>query len=229
MDNLEKFRICRSCKRLVPATKNSCDTCGRQMNGIAMVKTKAEAQLAKLLSLNSENAEKPKEEAPELVRVCPVCHTVNPGMARKCQKCHEDISDVERVPENHEEVSSPKEIPVEKAPALEDTPKEFPEIMSLDGKKALSISSESNVIGREGLLQDYLDSHAWVSRRHAEILIKCDGIYIKDLNSTNGTFVDGTRLLEGEEKLLTDNAEIGLGDDGLKGHLDDASYFRFHS
>jgi CRP-like cAMP-binding protein len=51
-----------------------------------------------------------------------------------------------------------------------------------------------------------------VSREHIEIVTQPDGIYLRDLGSSNGTWYNGTQL-EGTPVRLDDGAEIRLGTD----------------
>jgi hypothetical protein len=51
-----------------------------------------------------------------------------------------------------------------------------------------------------------------VSREHIEIVRQPDGIYLRDLGSSNGTWLNGTQL-EGTPVRLEDGAEIRLGTD----------------
>ena len=66
------------------------------------------------------------------------------------------------------------------------------------------------VIGREGCNLN-LAGDRQVSRRHAMIEKKEDGIYITDLNSRNGTFLEGKRLSPHQRRRLDANAEVLLG------------------
>jgi hypothetical protein len=50
-----------------------------------------------------------------------------------------------------------------------------------------------------------------VSRTHAVLRFLKDGVTITDMNSANGTFVNGTRLEPNNPQLLKDNDEIRLG------------------
>jgi pSer/pThr/pTyr-binding forkhead associated (FHA) protein len=50
-----------------------------------------------------------------------------------------------------------------------------------------------------------------VSRRHARILQRPDGVYIEDLNSTNYTILNRIRLQPGQTYPLKDGDEIRLG------------------
>ncbi|MCI0702422.1 MAG: HD domain-containing protein [Planctomycetia bacterium] len=56
--------------------------------------------------------------------------------------------------------------------------------------------------GRLGSLEIVLDDSS-VSRRHAEVRHSDDGWYVRDLESTNGTYVNGVRIGPGEQPLKT--------------------------
>ena len=53
---------------------------------------------------------------------------------------------------------------------------------------------------------------ARVSRQHLEIFAKSDGLYVRDLGSANGSWLNG-RQLGGEPVRLEDGAEILVGPD----------------
>ncbi|MCL4877136.1 MAG: FHA domain-containing protein [Anaerolineae bacterium] len=77
------------------------------------------------------------------------------------------------------------------------------------------------VLGRAGngtsRLRDFVDldkfraSELGVSRRHAVICRQDGELYIRDLNSTNHTFVNGMRVPEDRDFLLQAGDEIALG------------------
>jgi FOG: FHA domain len=54
----------------------------------------------------------------------------------------------------------------------------------------------------------YID-HSSVSRQHARIVVHTDGVTLEDLDSRNGTFLNGRRVSEPEA--IQDGALIGLG------------------
>jgi len=70
--------------------------------------------------------------------------------------------------------------------------------------------SQNFVIGRNREVCDLVISDQGVSRQHAEISVSSSGIYIRDLGSSNGTFVDGQRLT-GEFLPFPMNATLTLG------------------
>jgi len=51
-----------------------------------------------------------------------------------------------------------------------------------------------------------------VSRRHAMISCKEGKYLIKDMDSTNGTIINGSFLKRGKEIILNDKDKIGIGD-----------------
>jgi DNA-directed RNA polymerase subunit RPC12/RpoP len=76
------------------------------------------------------------------------------------------------------------------------------------------------IVGRQVGKDDFLidDSYKEVSRRHCRILRKADGIYIEDLNSANGTFVNGKEVVI---KKVSNKDLITLGgEDGYELKLD---------
>jgi hypothetical protein len=71
------------------------------------------------------------------------------------------------------------------------------------------INGQTYTIGRRGDI--CLDSPA-VSKLHAAIIIKNDRIYLRDLNSTNGTYlVNNDSLVDFEEGYVTPNRPIAIG------------------
>jgi pSer/pThr/pTyr-binding forkhead associated (FHA) protein len=58
---------------------------------------------------------------------------------------------------------------------------------------------------------DVVLTDSYISGRHAEITTDNAGIYLTDVGSTNGTVVNGQRLVAHEKQLLLDGDEIQLG------------------
>ncbi len=74
--------------------------------------------------------------------------------------------------------------------------------------KVYSIKKNEVIIGRNPESDLVLDDPL-VSRKHCKILIKENSIFIKDLNSTNGTFLNGKRISFSEIK-VGDEISIGI-------------------
>jgi FHA domain/Transposase domain (DUF772) len=56
-----------------------------------------------------------------------------------------------------------------------------------------------------------LAPYTHVSRRHAELMVCPEGVWVRDLRSHNGTFVDGERLVPNQGFLVETDASIRFG------------------
>src|ERR1700757_1361932 len=68
----------------------------------------------------------------------------------------------------------------------------------LNGSRAgdcYTLASDKTVLGRDAEC-DIVLPRTTISRRHAQIVHDADGYYVEDLDSLNGTYVDGTRIIE---------------------------------
>ncbi|GAB2678049.1 FhaA domain-containing protein [Thalassiella azotivora] len=79
-------------------------------------------------------------------------------------------------------------------------------VIDVDGRR-YQLTSRSTVLGR-GSEADLLVDDPGVSRRHAEIRLEDGGAVIRDLGSTNGTYVDGERR---DAARLVDGSTITMG------------------
>ena len=94
-------------------------------------------------------------------------------------------------------------------------------IMKFNGTviKELRIDQDEIIIGRDSGNDVQIDNVA-VSREHAKI-IRCQNYYlIEDLNSTNGTFVNGKKI---SKKFLKEDDEISIGKHSLQVILEERS------
>ena len=60
----------------------------------------------------------------------------------------------------------------------------------------LKVKKTTNVVGREGTCDVYVES-GQVSRKHCLLQVTERGLLVRDLESTNGTFVNGIPMTEG--------------------------------
>ena len=60
----------------------------------------------------------------------------------------------------------------------------------------MKVKKATNVVGREETCDVYVES-GQVSRKHCLLQVTERGLLVRDLESTNGTFVNGTPMTEG--------------------------------
>lgn len=71
------------------------------------------------------------------------------------------------------------------------------QLIPKEGGPAITLHKAITVIGRSAKLCDLVVNHTSVSKQHC-MLVKTDGlIYMRDLGSTNGTRVNGQRVIRG--------------------------------
>ena len=143
---------------------------------------------------------------------CPECGFVNPEGANYCQKCGAYLSR----PEGGDEPSTLtykiaetgdferidiEELVEEQGAAIV--------IRSGGGRsgESFAVDRERMSIGRTPDAPIFLDD-VTVSRNHALLVRRRDGLYIDDLGSLNGTYVNRRRI---ESHLLADGDEIQIG------------------
>ncbi len=91
----------------------------------------------------------------------------------------------------------------------------------IDGRTLVLPASTQLIIGRgdptatsrdpDVDLAPYNATEMGVSRQHIELTWKNDLIYVVDMGSTNGTLLNGQRLLTGIARLLRDGDELVIG------------------
>lgn len=99
---------------------------------------------------------------------------------------------------------------------LEEAKASAPVLVVISGRplgKSFFLTSSSMVLGRD-LTADISIGETSISRRHTEFLIDASGIYVQDLGSTNGTFLNDQKL-EAKQK-LSDGDLVRCGSTILK-------------
>ncbi len=75
------------------------------------------------------------------------------------------------------------------------------------------------MIGKDRRWCDYWINDVAISRHHAEIIIENNEYYIKDMASTNGTFVNEEKLQPGSKVKLENGTKIKLADEDFVFYL----------
>lgn len=75
-------------------------------------------------------------------------------------------------------------------------------------ERAMPVTSEPLVLGRDASRPFFLPD-ADVSRSHCELRLVGDTVLVRDLGSTNGTFIDGSRVTAERELPLSSHLQVG--------------------
>jgi pSer/pThr/pTyr-binding forkhead associated (FHA) protein len=143
---------------------------------------------------------------------CPECGFVNPEGASYCQKCGAYLARAEG-----EDQATTMTYTVDDEGEM--TPVDIDEVVAKAGAalvvrsgggragESFTIEGDRASIGRTPDATVFLDD-VTVSRNHALIVRRRDGLYIDDLGSLNGTYVNRRRI---ESHQLADGDEIQIG------------------
>jgi hypothetical protein len=145
---------------------------------------------------------------------CPECGFVNAEGANYCQKCGAYLQ---------QRTEGSKEDPTTVTYRVDDTgdmhPVDIDEVVQEAGAalviragggragESVTIEEDRMTIGRTPDASLFLDD-VTVSRNHALLVRRRDGVYIDDLGSLNGTYVNRRRI---ESHKLVDGDEIQIG------------------
>jgi pSer/pThr/pTyr-binding forkhead associated (FHA) protein len=83
---------------------------------------------------------------------------------------------------------------------------------SLELGTGIPVDSEPITIGRGSQNSLVLDGDDFASASHARIEARGDGVWVQDLDSTNGTFVNGSRVVGAERLSPGDVLRVGETD-----------------
>ena len=143
---------------------------------------------------------------------CPECGFVNPEGANYCQKCGAFLADAADRPSGEtteayevDETGEVKPVDLQRVKAEGGTLA----IRSGGGRagEVFNIAGERMTIGRSPDAEIFLDD-VTVSRNHALLVRRRDGLYIDDLGSLNGTYVNRRRI---ESHKLQNGDELQVG------------------
>jgi hypothetical protein len=83
---------------------------------------------------------------------------------------------------------------------------------AIDENTEFVLDSAGISIGRGGPNEVRLDSDDFASAQHARVEPRRDGVWIEDVGSTNGTFVNGVRLSRARKLAAGDLVRVGETD-----------------
>ena len=86
----------------------------------------------------------------------------------------------------------------------------FPYLKSAIGEETIIINKAKFTVGRQQDISDHFINNKNIGRLHAQISYLNNKYYITDMDSTNGTFVNGSRILSNKEYLLNNNDKVAL-------------------
>ncbi len=143
---------------------------------------------------------------------CPECGFINPEGANYCQKCGafvgraEGTEDPSTMTYTVDETGDMQRVDIDEVVAEAGAALV---IRSGGGRagESFSVDDERLSIGRSPDAGVFLDD-VTVSRNHALLVRRRDGLYIDDLGSLNGTYVNRQRI---ESQILDDGDEIQVG------------------
>jgi hypothetical protein len=143
---------------------------------------------------------------------CPECGFVNAEGANYCQKCGAFLGEAKESGQGDTtEVYQLDESGELRAVDLDDVTHEGATLVIRAGGgragEAFNISGERMTIGRSPEAEVFLDD-VTVSRNHALLVRRRDGLYIDDLGSLNGTYVNRRRI---ESHQLQNGDELQVG------------------
>ena len=134
------------------------------------------------------------DTAEALVKICPACKEENPISEVICRVCMTNLTSVSPTQKRAPALAEPKKVlgVAGERTICSPSPAVLTLSRSSDGR-ALPVA-DGSVLGRGGDSGAFFEKDRTVSRQHAKIHFH-DGIWhIEDLNSTNGTWVNGKRL-----------------------------------
>lgn len=181
---MEKYKVCPLCGTHNDPIMLECINCENDLSSVLIMDEETE-KMHQDSEIGSSN------QSARMVRLCD-CGIKNPIQARKCIGCGEDISDI-----------VPSEDGVEEKNRII--------LSSLDGAYAYEIDKSEIIIGREHYMMEYLEKKPFVSRKHAELHLEGEKLFIKNLSSTNFTYCNNEKISSTEFMEVMDGDEIGLG------------------
>ena len=145
---------------------------------------------------------------------CPECGFVNAEGANYCQKCGAFLADVPTQQHDHEDTTAAWQLgesgELEAVDPDDLAHADATLVIRAGGGRSgetFLVRGDQMTIGRSPDAEVFLDD-VTVSRNHALLVRRRDGVYIDDLGSLNGTYVNRRRI---ESHKLQDGDELQVG------------------
>ncbi len=149
------------------------------------------------------------------MQLCPHCGTENIEGVLFCQQCGIALGLVSlstrQLASDDGPHSGTDTLGPERVLILQFEDDETPIMVQIREEVILGRVTEQSEGGTFINLSPYGADDAGVSRRHARLLREKNAVYLMDLNSTNGTRLNGELLARGVEKRVRDGDEITVG------------------
>jgi hypothetical protein len=184
-----------------------------------------EVSTPKLHSLPAEDervlaeAAHSEAEAAAIALTCPVCGLVNRPGELACSRCGTILAPGGTTRKLGADEEPPKQTAWPTGDVI--VTEQEPIILDIDGQQVSVPVAEVVTIGRVSDVHDdsrpdvdlgpFGAGDKGVSRKHVKIKRKNILVYVADLGSTNGTLLNGRRLIPNAERLLRNGDELQLG------------------
>jgi hypothetical protein len=148
------------------------------------------------------------------MQLCPHCGTENLEGVIYCEKCGIALIPMPlatRQLEEGEEHKNSDDLGADNVVILQIGTEETPMLVQMRNEVIFGRVTEQSDRTTYINLTPYGAEEAGVSRRHARLLRDNKAVFLMDLNSTNGTRLNGESLAASVEKRLRDGDEITLG------------------
>lgn len=209
---MKKVKACGECGFCNKWTRMNCSRCGNLIADVPI--TEVDDDLIEVPNFglkereNGSEEENAKEERASARGQkefrCKECGEINifppeNGFVR-CDKCRRIYypADAEQLIVNREEQINP----ARESGLTADTTKSlfFRSILQRDDF-VLTFTAERQLFGRENCEKDFIRNNKFISREHFRYFYRDGQAYVEDI-STNGTFINGKRLIKGKEYAL---------------------------
>jgi len=192
-----------------------CDECGASLTEVTGAQPSEPAEAAPAEVAPAEAA--PAEAVPPVVGAlkCPSCGHENPPDARYCENCGAALTaPAGAPPPTPTPIEAPPVAPPVAAPpaalVIADTGTEIP----LDFSKGEVLIGRADPVSRvfpDVDLTPHGGYEAGVSRKHCRIIKQGDQFFVEDLQSTNGTKLNGRFIPPNQPQPLKDGDTLELG------------------